>query len=183
MLTSLKTITKLLPPPASPRGLDRTWAAVERELGLALPKDYKAFIDLYGSGQIASAEGWVVVWNFRDTSFFKMSFTEALCGTEGVIPYFRRNATSSGHQLPYPLYPDRGGLLPFAQYVDVHYLNWLTKASADRWNVVFYDFDGEEYTHLKGDTFGRCLFKMLQRKYADLASSLVPPFEFKDLQR
>jgi hypothetical protein len=68
MFPDLTTIARLLPPPRSPRGLDRSWNAVESELGLELPQDYKAFIDLSGSGQISSAEGWVLVWNFRDGS-------------------------------------------------------------------------------------------------------------------
>jgi len=185
MRPSLKTIAKLLPPPASPRGSDRSWDAVEQELRLKLPHDYKAFIDLYGSGQIASAEGWVVVWNFRDASLFRSSLMEALSGDEGVTAWYRTKAASSGNQLPYPLYPDRGGLLPFAAVVDVDYLNWLTTGPTDQWNVVYWNFDGEEHRHLKGDTFGRCLLKMLRQQYTGLErpSSLKPPYEFKDLPR
>src|SRR5262249_19025548 len=142
MREALMAIAALLPPPKSPRGLDRSWEVVERELGLALPSDYKAFIDLYGSGQITSAEGWAVVWNFRDTACFRISLTEALCGGESITAWYRKNAAASGKQFPHPLYPDGGGLLPFTAVVDVDYLNWLTRGPADRWDVVYWNFDG-----------------------------------------
>ena len=89
MRTGLKTIAKFLPPPAAPRGLDRTWGAVEREIGLSLPDDYKAFIDVYGTGQVSSADGWAVIWNFRDAALFGRSLSESLGGPESVAQFYR----------------------------------------------------------------------------------------------
>ena len=56
MRLALKSIAKLVAPPSLPRGLNRSWKVVEREVGLALPADYKEFIDAYGTGQISTLE-------------------------------------------------------------------------------------------------------------------------------
>ena len=68
--------------------------------------------------------------------------------------------------------------------VDVQNLNWLTAGSPNRWQVVYFHFDGAEFTRLAGDSFSRCLLKMLRQEYAGLErpSSLVPPFEFTELR-
>jgi hypothetical protein len=176
MRAGLKTIAKLLPPPTSPHGLDRTWAAVEREIGVALPDDYKAFIDLYGTGQVSSAEGWTVIWNFRDVSLFGPSLREVLNGTQSVPTFYRQVVNKSEWPGPYLIYPEPGGLL--------HNLNWLMTGQPNRWDVVYYFSDGQEFTRLKGDTFGRCLLKMLRNEYTGLQrpSSLEPPFEFTEIR-
>ena len=185
MRTDLKTIAKLLPPPASPRGLDRPWDVVEQQIGLPLPADYKAFIDLYGTGKVSSADGWADIWNFRDKSLFGRSVSEGLSGPESVAQFYRRRVNTTDWPCPFPIYPEPGGLLPFGSVVDVQHLNWLTTGPPDRWDVVYFHFDGLEFTRLEGDSFSRCLLKMLRQEYSGLArpSSLEPPFEFSALRR
>jgi hypothetical protein len=176
----LQTVTSLLAPPTSPRGLDRSWDEVEGEIGLALPDDYKSFIDLYGSGQVASAEGWAVIWNFRDYSMFGRSLSEGLRGPESVTEFYRRKINTTDYPCPFPIYPEPEGLLPFASVVDVQNLNWLTSGPPNQWDVVYFHFDGLEFTRLEGDSFSGCLLKMLRREYSGLEqpSSLRGPFEF-----
>jgi hypothetical protein len=74
--------------------------------------------------------------------------------------------------------------LPFGSVVDVQNLNWLTARPPNRWDVVYFYFDGLEFTRLEGDSFGRCLLKMLRQEYTGLErpSSLKPPFEFTELR-
>ena len=184
MRSGLKTIAKLLPPPPSPRGLDRSWAAVERGIGLPLPDDYKAFIDLYGTGQVSSARGWAVVWNFRDASLFGRSLSDALGGPGSVARFYRRQVNGADWPCPFPIYPEAGGLLPFGSVVDVQNLNWLTAGPPAEWDVVYFHFDGLEFTRLEGDSFARCLLKMLRQEYSGLErpASLEPPFEFAELR-
>lgn len=184
MRSGLKTIARLLAPPASPRGLDRPWDAVEREIRLALPDDYKAFIDLYGTGQVSSAEGWAVIWNFRDASLSGPSLREWLTGPNGLPEFYRRVINGSEWPCPYPIYPDPGGLLPFGSVVDVHNLNWLTAGRPNRWDVVYYHCDGQEFTRLEGDPFSQCLLNMLRQEYSgsERPESLVPPFKFTELE-
>ncbi len=47
----LATLIRLLPPPAAPDDNHGDWQAVEAELGTPLPDDYKAFIELFGTGR------------------------------------------------------------------------------------------------------------------------------------
>ena len=50
-----EALTRLMPPPDEPLdpGEPDAWPAIERQLGLRLPSDYKALISTYGSGAIA----------------------------------------------------------------------------------------------------------------------------------
>lgn len=184
MRRTIQEITKLLNPPGEPGGLDRSWAEVEREIGLHLPDDYKQFIDLYGTGTLSSAEGWLNVWNFRDASLFTPPLLDCVNGSSSVAGYYRHRVNTSGYPCPYPIYPDPGGLFWFATCVDVHYLNWLTIGPPNRWNIVYYFSDGIEFTHLVDESFGSCLLKMLRQEYTKLEhpSALAPPFEFTELR-
>src|ERR1035437_2084435 len=50
----LTRLVAIMPPPRTPTlppGPD-DWPSVERELGIGLPSDYKAFLATYGSGEI-----------------------------------------------------------------------------------------------------------------------------------
>lgn len=182
MRSCLKAITKLLPPPASPYGLDWSWDRIERAIGLPLPDDYKAFIDLYGTGQVRSAEGWALIWNFRDASLFGPSLANILTGPDSVVQFYRRQMNGTNFDVPFPLYPEIGGLLSFGSVVDVQNLNWLTTGQPNQWDVVYFDFDRPKFTRL-GDSFSECLLKMLRQEYSGLdhPPSLRPPFTFADL--
>lgn len=176
----LEAIGNLVSPPERPIGLDHSWKAVERELGLSLPADYKAFIDVYGSGTLTSAEGWIAVWNFRDAGMFGKSFQQSLCGENSLVAQHSRQESESDRPCPYPVYPTTGGLLPFATVVDVHNLNWLTTGNPEKWDVVYWSCDLPIYTHLNSDTFSRCLLKMLRGQYKGLKqpACMKAPFTF-----
>jgi hypothetical protein len=42
-------------------------------------------------------------------------------------------------EIPYPVFPEPGGLLPFGTLGDVDNLNWLAVGEPDRWPFVYYD--------------------------------------------
>lgn len=145
----------LVPPPAKPIGLNRTWAAVERELGLLLPVEYKGFIDSYGTGLICGAGidlGYLNIWNFRDTS------SPLLEGIANVVREYE-DARKKGHESPYPFYPASGGLLPFGSTPSGDYLNWRTSKKV--WDTVFYCFDQAEMVTLEGHDFVRTITDLL----------------------
>jgi len=183
MRNAMKDICKLLAPPASPRGLDRTWNDVESEIGLSLPDDYKAFIDVYGSGQITGAAGWINVWNLRDSSLFRSPLSSDPGGLSSVLREYQ-SLDATDFRCPFPIYPAPAGLLPFASVMDVHFLNWLTDGPPSQWAVVYYDFDGCEFNLLTGESFSDCILKMLRQEYTGLEqpSGLKPPCEFTDFK-
>ncbi|MFB7282257.1 hypothetical protein ACFCZV_34700 [Streptomyces hydrogenans] len=51
-VTTLATLTQLVPPPARPTATD--WNAVETLLQTPLPTDYKHLLDTYGPGSLVS---------------------------------------------------------------------------------------------------------------------------------
>ncbi|MEU7141502.1 hypothetical protein ABZ942_18750 [Nocardia sp. NPDC046473] len=52
-MTALDNLQRLLPPP-QPRPAAVDWNAVERDVGLALPDDYKQLVDTYGPVEFSS---------------------------------------------------------------------------------------------------------------------------------
>ncbi|MFF0061190.1 SMI1/KNR4 family protein [Streptomyces sp. NPDC005279] len=79
------------------------WAASERRLGVSLPLDYKAFMDLYGPGGIDE-----YLWLIRPMDSTAVELDQ-LWSLEG-----RRRARSEAPDLyPYPFHPDSGGLIPW----------------------------------------------------------------------
>src|SRR5262249_53312238 len=142
MSPELKAISKLVPPPDNPQGRDRSWQDVQTDLARKLPADYKQFIDLYGSGLI---NGQIFVFNFRDTKLFERPLPEELCGEHSFIQGYERDRAMGGHDWPYAMYPEPGGLLPFATLFEIDTLNWATHGPPNRWDVVYWMSDGQEF--------------------------------------
>ncbi|MFI4847888.1 MAG: SMI1/KNR4 family protein [Gimesia chilikensis] len=178
MSSSLIEIMKLLPPPAEPQGLDRSWEEVEEDLGCVLPADYKGFIDQYGSGQICE---WIDVWNLRDKSLFPPPLQEVICGPKGIINFYQKlneeyDILTAGS---WTTFPEPGGLLPFCTAFEIDYLNWRIAGPADEWDCVYWFFDGNEFIHLEGDSFTDFLQKVLKRQYNQYQLPTVDePYQF-----
>jgi hypothetical protein len=136
----------------------------------------KDFADTYGTGLFCE---FVTIWNFRDATFFQKPLPEFLWGPGGTIEWYENVRATGGHQWPYTMFPNPGGILPFAMVIDVYHLNWLTKGSPERWDIVFWNSDEQEFLHLQGDSFGKCLLKMLRGQYKDVdALQLDHPCRF-----
>lgn len=65
MNQAITDIASAIPPPNHPQDVPRDWAAVENALGMMLPRDYREFISLYGSGCFEPLE--LFVWNLSVT--------------------------------------------------------------------------------------------------------------------
>lgn len=65
MNQALKNIATAIPPPNQPLDVPHDWSAVENKLGMMLPRDYREFISLYGSGRFEPLE--LFVWNLSVT--------------------------------------------------------------------------------------------------------------------
>jgi hypothetical protein len=131
----IEQLTELTPPPAVPHGATGDWDAVESELGLALPADFKAAIELYGAGYFA--EFITLLTPF---------------GPDLLRPLARRLLTDeqsfrAAHpdRCPYPFYPEFGGLLPWAGTDNGDRLCWLTAGEPDTWTTVAWNPRGWYY--------------------------------------
>jgi hypothetical protein len=106
---------------------DGRWALVEEELGLTLPGSYKAMVDRFG------AASW------RDFLHVLSPFDETLelrrrgAGALDADQDLRRQFPS---HYPLPLYPEVGGLLPWAISDNGDVLYFITAGSPDSWPTV-----------------------------------------------
>jgi hypothetical protein len=146
MHMSIVQLLTLLPPPAHPRdtGSSQQWLAVEAQLHSALPADYKAYIDTYGTGVI----GYLV----RPHSPFATAPLFDLFAQIEAISHTRRSyaATFGTDWCPYPLYPEPEGLLPWGNTLDGDTLFWQRRGSADSWPTIIAEVKSKTFETFTG---------------------------------
>jgi hypothetical protein len=127
------------------------WSAVEEKLGLQLPTDYKVFIGIYGTGFVGD---FIILYNPFSTDKMVNLFHEM----ERIIKGERQLRSSSRIELP--LYPEPGGLLPFARTFGGDNLFWQTQGEPDDWTLYLHEVRGpihEEYAMTMSDFFIKLL--------------------------
>lgn len=128
---ALGELLKIVTPPDKPREVPAkpNWAAVEKKLGLQLPDDYKRYVTKFGSGVLGD---FVHVYNpfSRDEYTCLQKRVEKVCGMQR---HFRE---TEDHPVPYDIYPESPGLLPWGQDDNGNYLFWLTRGARNKWPVV-----------------------------------------------
>ena len=136
MNDALSELIAILPPPATPEENHGDWNAAEKQLGASLPADYKAFVETYGSGMMATDPigGELSIY----CPFSRNKFMNLASRVEGLAEYVRtaKGETFSGQFVPFP----RGDLLQWGQGLDGDMAFWRMRGDADRWTVVFYDW-------------------------------------------
>jgi len=144
---SLSQLKLLVRPPLRPfeMGSLEDWPAVEQKLGIALPAEYRDFILTYGTGRFAS---FYLVYNpFSVCKWLNLhQQVEQLCQQERE---FKKEFPSA---IPYKLFPDRPGLLPWAGDENGNYYYWLTEGPPDSWLVISQEGRGEGFRE-----YGRCM--------------------------
>ena len=122
-------LQSLVPPPSQPKAAEGDWKALESELGVRFPDDYKSYIQTYGSGTLC-------------TYFYIVSPFELLDPPRAYWANwasFYKDMAELGEVIPYPFYPSVPGLFPIGTYGDVDILNWLTAGEPENWSFVYYD--------------------------------------------
>ena len=151
-------LVKILPPPANPLDRDETvLARVKRVLSVQFPGDFLEFGRLYGSGNIYAASTWEVWSPFRPTyPLIVMKFARG-------FNLYRASQEVTG--MPFGIFPEEGGLLPFAKSVDGTWACWVTQGQPDDWSVVDigrYEQDGYEALDMG---FSEYFYSVLTRKH------------------
>jgi len=125
---SIDMLMQVIPPPLEPTGAFLgPWAPVEAELGIPLPPDYKDLVRVYGSGHYMEFFGVGVPRSPNPNTRLEMKVPRA-CAT-----FFDRD------ELPYPLWPDPQGLVPFGSTDNGDFLFWLPRGAPEKWGVVVWD--------------------------------------------
>ncbi|MCF2525747.1 SMI1/KNR4 family protein [Yinghuangia soli] len=100
------------------------WAAVEAELGLDLPQDYKAFADVFGAGVF---NNYLAVF-VPDTGAGLVRQVESFGSLMGNPMYRSMFA-------PYPTYPSDGGILPMGASEAGDSFYWLP-GDQGNWSIL-----------------------------------------------
>src|SRR5262245_20096564 len=112
----LQRLVTMVPPPKEPyeAGDAEGFARVESDLGLKLPGDYKNFIHTYGTGQWQ--EFWYVLNPFSANEYGNLvTQSQNRRPTKwSALDAERTIRDGQGHRYPHPIYPEPGGILPWA---------------------------------------------------------------------
>ena len=138
MPEALVQLLGIMPAPQSPRAAMGDWSMVISTLGTALPGDYVDFINCYGTGCISQ-----FLWIHNP---FEANVHLCLLSRYSVILDADLDIrTSFPEEIPQPLFPEPGGLLPFATTDNGDRIYWLTKGAPESWTVVVWESRGPHY--------------------------------------
>jgi len=127
----LERLRRLLPPPADPvePGRPQGWAEVEAALGTELPRDFKAFTERYGSGKI---DDFLYLFN----PFTAGQDGNLVAEKDLVLAGYRQTRARFPERLPWPAFPEPGGVLPLGRTDNGDELYWVTDGRPDQWPVA-----------------------------------------------
>jgi hypothetical protein len=138
MTCAIEGLTRLMPPPDAPIAAAGDWDYVLRALGTALPADYVDFIARYGTGRIA---GFLWVYN----PFERNPYLNLLSRSDAVLDADRQTREQFPDYFPEPLFPETGGLLPWAGTDNGDRLYWRTAGEPNSWSVFVRDSRAPEH--------------------------------------
>ncbi|HBX68381.1 MAG TPA: hypothetical protein DEH25_03075 [Chloroflexi bacterium] len=167
---ALAQFIQRVPPPPNPRetGTPKTWEKIEARLGVALPPDYKALINRYGSG---SFDNFITVYNpFAEDEernpFYVLDVLHLANRQTGFMGASVWTAVT-----PFNLYPAPEGLLPWGCTPAFgEFFFWQIKNAPHTWETVFYNLRRGEYEVWKY-TLTEFLYQLSTRK---VESVLLP---------
>ncbi|WP_296596374.1 SMI1/KNR4 family protein [Phenylobacterium sp.] len=125
---SIERLLRVVPPPAEPfEPFDGPWEPVEAFLGTPLPADYKELARRYGRGRFVGS----VVVNLPGSR-------ERRGSLEGEL-HMARDMINLGMSVPYPAWPEAGGLLNIGLTDFNDRLFWLPRGRPEDWRIVVWD--------------------------------------------
>jgi hypothetical protein len=140
----LDALTRVIRPPApsAERPDDEAWQSVESKLGTKLPVDYKEFITRYGTGAVDN-----FLWVFNPFSHNRyLNLLDAGKAQLDALRHLRYE------RVPYPLYPDTNGILPWGITDNGDVLYWLCKGDASNWLIVVNESRGPRWREFQLST-------------------------------
>jgi hypothetical protein len=147
MSSAFEQLTALVPPPdppVDPPSASRI-ADIESRINLTLPDDFKQIVRAYGAGQWQS---FFCLFDLSLDSAFDdwRSPADRTAGTmELQLPYMRMCREVAGEcgldDWDFPIFPEAGGLLPWAVTENGGCLFWLTKGGRSKWPTIYFPDD------------------------------------------
>ena len=135
---SIERLINVLTPPSSPLEIpsEDEWRKFQLE-STKLPGDYIEFIRKFGTGCIDD-----FIWIFNPSSK-----NEDLNLQNQIVKQLDalRGLGFGGEPIPFSLFPDRGGLLPFGVTDNGDVLFWKTKGDPSAWSIVIGESRSSNY--------------------------------------
>jgi hypothetical protein len=135
---SVEDLMRVVPPPASMKRAPHDWEMVEHRLGMQLPQDYKELISVYGEGCFDR-----FLWTYSPFSANK--FLNLLDRSQAVLSAFATLKKNPNDNVPFPLFPEAGGIYPFGGTDNGDSLFWLAAGSPSEWSIVVAESRAPEY--------------------------------------
>lgn len=131
-------LIELMPPPEKPLyvGTKKEWANFQGKVGMSFPEDYFTVAATYGSGRFLAGEFKVAnPFDPDDEDFANFELTR-----------LRETKEDYPDEVPFPLFPEEGGLYPFGIDGNGNTFLWKTEVNSDQWEIVC--FNSEDYFEL-----------------------------------
>lgn len=125
---TIERLMRVVPPPEAPfEPFAGPWEPVEAYLGTELPHDYKDLVLFYGRGR------------FQELLYVNLPGSPDRRGTlQGELD-LAREMVNYGVPVPYPAWPEPGGLLNVGLTEFNDRLFWLTRGEPSEWRIVAWD--------------------------------------------
>ncbi len=142
-------LLKLVAPPDVPvsGGSLERFAAVESEIGLQLPSDYKKLVAAYGDGCWQGF--WYLLNPFSGNQHLNLLVQASREGASGYdILSAERAIKKLETEYPHRIWPEQGGIFPWGITDNGGRFFWLTAGSTDHWPTIYFpsrDPDFETY--------------------------------------
>lgn len=157
-------LKKLMPPPAKPIIATADvgdWKSLEAQLRLSFPPDFKELVCTYGNGCM---DGFLWLRDPFSPGWFEFVMLR-------LSALYESRAVQAGKSVPYALYPERGGLFPWAFTDNGDTLYWVS----DQEQVVIGAGRDPYWDEYKG-SLSSFLVALIEHK----VSSKVLPRDFPD---
>jgi hypothetical protein len=142
---AIEELLRVVSPPDQPleKGDAEAWTKVQQTLGTPLPSDYRDFGIHYGTGYFDDPGRLIIdVWNP-----FSPGYHEQLAG---VCDSLRLElGLRSDTNVPYGVFPDQPGWLPWGHDMDGNFLCWLTEGEPEAWPIILLTPVRDSFQQLK----------------------------------
>jgi len=131
---SLQELIEMMPPPENPRNQRVDWERLEERVGLPYPESFKEYVAVYGGSRWFDLFSPYYAAAENDDDIDKYLHLVSV-----HVSRMRGNMRKWGsfEKLAMPLYPEKGGLLPFMLDYDSGLCSWKTSnPDPDKWPVV-----------------------------------------------
>lgn len=131
---TLQRLEQVVPPPTAPLEpvASERWSSAEATLGLTLPDDFKQLVDTYGTGMF---NDFLTVF----VPFAGNKNLNLLDVQTPILDAYRTLAKEHPDTAPFPVFPEPGGLFPYARTDNGDVFYWKTVGEPNSWPTVLFE--------------------------------------------